>query len=172
MNSIKSSLRDYSSAYTPLTGNITVTGGYANTKVVFKNCKPFKTCRNEINVFVDNTDCIYIAMHMYNLIEYGNHYSDTSESLWQFKRDEKNSNADVITANSSSFKYKSDLSNIAADATLKGVKIPAPLKYLSNLWQSLEMPLINCKLDLELVLASPPGTAATFKMVFFFHFIT
>ena len=110
-------------------------------------------------MFVDNTDCIYIAMHMYNLIEYGNHYSDTSESLWQFKRDEKNSNADVTTANSSSFKYKSDLSNIAADATLKGVKIPAPLKYLSNLWQSLEMPLINCKLDLELVLASPPGTA-------------
>ena len=25
---------------------------------------------------------------MYNLIEYNDNYSDTSESLWQFKRDE------------------------------------------------------------------------------------
>ena len=27
-------------------------------------------------------------MPMYNLIEYSNNYSDTSGSLWQFKRDE------------------------------------------------------------------------------------
>ena len=48
---------------------------------------------------------------MYNLIEYSDNYSDTSGSLWKFKRDERNMNngnpANVTTANSSSFKYKS-----------------------------------------------------------------
>ena len=117
-----------------MTSNITVTGGNENTNVVFKSCKPFKTCRTEINnVSVDNTDYIYIAMHMYNLIEYSNNYSDTSGSLWQSKRDEINSNADVTTTNSSSFKYKSNLiGNVAADPTIKGVKIDVPLKCLSN----------------------------------------
>ena len=32
----------------------------------------------------------------------------------------------------------------------KEVKIAVPLKYLSNFWRSLEMPLINCKIELSL----------------------
>ena len=32
----------------------------------------------------------------------------------------------------------------------KRVKIAVPLKYLSNFWRSLEMPLINCKIELSL----------------------
>ena len=37
------------------------------------------------------------------------------------------------------------------DRTKKGVKIAAvTLKYLSNFWRSLEMPLINCKVELPL----------------------
>ena len=52
-------------------------------------------------------------MPMYNLIEYSDNYSDTSGSLWQFKRDEppkeNNGNiSNVSTDNSSSFKYKSN----------------------------------------------------------------
>ena len=31
-------------------------------------------------------------MSMYNLIEYSDNYSDTSGSLWQFKRDEQDMN--------------------------------------------------------------------------------
>ena len=50
-------------------------------------------------------------MPMYNLIEYSDNCLDTTGSLWQFKRDEQNMNngnpADVTTADSSSFKYKS-----------------------------------------------------------------
>ena len=34
-------------------------------------------------------------MPMYNLIEYSDNYSDTSGTLWQFKRDEITNNADV-----------------------------------------------------------------------------
>ena len=56
---------------------------------------------------------INIAMTMYNLIEYSDNYSDTSGSLWQFKRDEQpiNNNGPFINLtaeNSSSFKYQSN----------------------------------------------------------------
>ena len=53
---------------------------------------------------------INIAMPMYNLIEYSDDYSDTSGSLWQFKRDEIEGIVDLavddnsIPNNSSSFK--------------------------------------------------------------------
>ena len=86
-NSIESSLCDYSDAYILVTGNITSGGN--DTKVAFKNCAPFRKCRTEINeTFVDEAEHINIAMPMYNVIEYSNKYSDTSGSLWQFKRDE------------------------------------------------------------------------------------
>ena len=96
-------------------------------------------------------------MPMYNLIEYSDNYSDTSGSLWHFKRDEQNMNdrnpANVTTADSSSFKYKSSFFKILENddnGVFKNVKIAVPLKYLSNFWRSLEMPLINCKIHLEL----------------------
>ena len=49
-------------------------------------------------------------MLMYNLIEYSDNYSDTSGSLWQFKRDEQNINngnipVGVNSTNSTFFKY-------------------------------------------------------------------
>ena len=84
--SIESNLCDYSGAYILVTGNINAAGGDNNTKVAFKTCAPFKKCRAEINrTFVDDAEHINIAMHMYNLIEYSDNYSDTSGSLWQFK---------------------------------------------------------------------------------------
>ena len=96
-------------------------------------------------------------MPMYSLIEYTENYSDTSASLWQFKRDEQNMNngnpANVTTADSSSFKYKSSFFKTLEDddnGVFKNVKIAVPLKYLSNFWRSLEMQLINCKIHLEL----------------------
>ena len=90
-------------------------------------------------------------MSMYNLIEYSDNYSDTSGSLWQFKRDEIEEDVDLtldanhIPNNSSSFKYKSSFIT-----NRNGVKIAVPLKYLSNFWRSLEIPLINCKIELSL----------------------
>ena len=106
---------------------------------------------------IDNADNLDIIMPMYSLIEYTENYSDTSASLWQFKRDEQNMNngnpANVTTADSSSFKYKSSFFKTLEDddnGVFKNVKIAVPLKYLSNFWRSLEMPLINCKIHLEL----------------------
>ena len=52
--------------------------------------------------------------------------------------------------NAPSFKYKPSLNNTNADGTKNRVKIAVPRKYLSNFWRSLEMPLINCKVELSL----------------------
>ena len=100
--SIESSLCDYSDAYILVTGNITVTGGDANTKVAFKNCTPFTKCITEINeTFIDDAEHINITMPMYNLIEYSDNCSDTS---WRFKRDKIIGNINLTNNNSSSFK--------------------------------------------------------------------
>ena len=91
------------------------------------------------------------------MIEYSNNYSGTSGSLWQFKRDEVPPNdADLSIDNSQSFKYKAALVGKTANAvtdtnsSVKNTKIVVPLKYLSNFWRSLEMPLINSKIHLAL----------------------
>ena len=79
--------------------------------------------------------------------------------MCQFKRDESPVRAagnpeDVSTANPSYFKYKSSFikesTAVNNDRAFKNIKIAVPLKYLSNFWRSLEMPLINCKINLEL----------------------
>ena len=109
------------------------------------------------DIFVDEANHIYIAMPMYNLIEYSDNYSDTSGSLWQFKRDEvPANNADLTNNNSQSFNYKAVLLGKTANSvnntnsSVKEAKIVLPLKYLSKFWRSLEAPLINCKVFLEL----------------------
>ena len=109
--SIESSLCDYSDAYILVTGNITATPNNAATQVIFKNCASFEKCSTEIDgTLVDEADFINITMPMYNLIEYSDNYSDTSGSLWDFKRDEIDNNADVTNDNNaSSFKYKASL---------------------------------------------------------------
>ena len=50
------------------------------------------------------------AMSINNLIEYGENYSDSSGSLWGYKRDDIVNNADVTNNdNAPSFKYKQAL---------------------------------------------------------------
>ena len=86
------------------------------------------------------------------MIEYSDNYSDTSESLWDFKRDEVVDNANVTNSdNPPSFNSKLNLiAGIEADGTKNEVKIAVWLKYLSNFWRSLEIPLINCNVELSL----------------------
>ena len=95
-------------------------------------------------------------MPMYNLIEYSDNYSDTSGSLWQFKKDEvPANNADLTIVNCEFFEYKAALVGKTkhhndGKSFVKDTKIVVPLKYLGNFWRSLEMLLINCKVYLEL----------------------
>ena len=166
--SIESSLCDYFDAYILVTWNIIVTRTIAAagdnplqrkqpltaaTQVAFKNCAPFKDCRTEINdTFVDYADFINITMPMYNLIEYSDNYSDTSGSLWGFKRDEVVNNANVTNDDGApSFKYKAELiAGTEANGTKNGVKIVVPLKYLSNFWRSLVQSLAFSRMDWKL----------------------
>ena len=87
---LKSSLCDYSDAYTLIKGIINVNNTAAvdadanntNKKVIFKNCTPFTNCISEINnTQIDNAKCIDIVMPVYNFIEYSDNYSKTSGSL-------------------------------------------------------------------------------------------
>ena len=111
------------------------------------------TSRTEIiHTFVDYADFINIAMPMYNLTEYSDNYSDTSGSSWGFKRDKVANNADMTNDdNAPSFKYKANLMiDPETNGTKKGVKTAVPLKYLSDFWRSLEMPLIHYKVNISL----------------------
>ena len=81
-----------------------------------------------------------IIIPMYNLLEYSDNYEDTTGSLYQFKRDEPPDNNGEVGANTTSLKYKS-INGV------NGVKLVVPLKYISNFLRSLEMPLVNCKVD-------------------------
>ena len=81
------------------------------------------------------------------MIEYSDNYSETSGSLWQYYKDDPNNNL----TDSESFKYKVNITVKSPDnGNTKNVEIIVPLKYLSNFWRTLEMPLINCEVTLLL----------------------
>ena len=138
-------------------GTIKAAAADANTRLALKNCAPFTKCNLEINdEHVDTAENLDITMPMYNLIEYSDNYQDSSATLYQYKRDEPpeaNAINDLTTDTSSSFKYKVSLLGnpvVANNIARINVKVVVPLKYLSNFFRSLEMPLINCKIKLNL----------------------
>ena len=70
-------------------------------------------------------------------------YWKTSRSLYQFCRDEPNN-----TVNSESPKFKPKSLNNINNEGIIDAKITMPLKHLSNFCITLEMPLINCAINL------------------------
>ena len=93
----------------------------------------------------------------------------TTGRLWNYYRDEPNNppaagyNTDTIK-NSASFKYKTSITGKAPNTnqeygenteqgntkTKTNLEIVVPLKYLSNFWRSLDVPLIICEVSLNL----------------------
>ena len=166
---LKSSLCDYSDAYSLVKGTIrannTAADGAAanntNKKVIFKNCAPFTNCISEINnTQIDNAKDIDIVMSMYNLIEYSDNYVKTTGSLWQYCKDipARNNNNEITEFTggntTDSFKFKAKITVRTGNNGTKDVEIMVPLKYLSNFWRTLEMPLINCEVNLILTWSS------------------
>ena len=160
---LKSSLCDYSDAYILVKGTISVTNTAAagvaanniNKKVIFKKCAPFTNCISEINnTQIDNAKDIDIVMSMYNLIEYSDNYTKTTGSLWQYSKHiparNYNNEITVFTRNNltDSFNFKVKFTGQTGNNGTKDVEIMVPLKYLSNFWRTLEMPLINCEVNL------------------------
>ena len=166
---LKSSLCDYSDVYILVKGAISVNNTAAqgaaanntNKKVIFKNCAPFTNCISEINnTQIDNAKDIDIVMRMYNLIEHSDNYAKTTGSLWQYCKDipARNANNEIIIFSedntTDSFKFKAKITGQTGNDGTKDVGKMVPLKYLSNFWRTLEMPLINCEVNLILTWSS------------------
>ena len=159
---LKSNLCDYSDAYTLFEGTIAVNNTAAadananntNKKVVFKNFAPFTNCISELNnTQVVNTKDIHIVMPPYNLIEYSENYSKTSAILKQYCKNISavdNNNAIVNFAENNLtdlFNFKAKTTGQTVNNGTKNVEIMVPLKYLSNFWRTLKIPLINCEIN-------------------------
>ena len=93
---LRSSLCDYSDAYIPVKGNITV--------------------NNTVAAGADVNNTNKKVMPMYNLIEYSDNYSKTSGSLWQYCKDipHVNNNGAIVKFNGDN---DTDLFNFKAKIT-------------------------------------------------------
>ena len=108
-SNLKSILCDYSDAYVIVKGTILV-GNTTDTEVIFKSLVPLTDWRNELsNTQIDAKD-IDVEMPLYNLIEYRDIYSKTCHCYSK--------------AWGCLWQYHWNI---------------VPLKYVSNLWITLEM---------------------------------
>ena len=161
---LRSDLCDFSNAYIVVKGDIIVTSpnnAKRNKSVTFKNNAPFINCITKINgIKIDNAEDLDVVMPMYNLLEYSKNYKKTTGSLWNYYRDQP---SDPLSTNSESFKYKTNITGNTYNVDEKitdndgnkvdnpiynankvcknETKIVIPLKYLSNLWRKLDIPL-------------------------------
>ena len=146
---LKSSLCIYSDAYIVVKRIITITGEKVeedsgerqgarkadkrDKAALFKNCAPF------------NNRIRDVLMPMYDLIVHGDNYLKASGSLWQYYIDE----SDTTIKNSQLLKSKFRITGKRpAAGKTKDVMIALLLNYLSNFWRTLEIPLINCEINL------------------------
>ena len=151
---LRSDLCDYSDAYIVLKGTITAEGdnnaNKPNKNLAFKNNAPFINCISKISgVKIDNAEDLDVVLSMYNLLEYSKNYRKTTGSVWNYYRDEP---SNPLSSNSESFKYKTSITGKTTENndSLTNVKVVIPLKYLSNFWRSLNIPLINFEIELIL----------------------
>ena len=98
-------------------------------------------------------------MPMYNLLKYSKNYRKTTGSLWNYYRDER---SDPLSFSSESFEYKTSITgntyNVVHDEAgydadkigKNETEVVVPLRYLSNFWRTLNIPLINCEIELIL----------------------
>ena len=99
---------------------------------------------------------------MANLSKHRDNYSTTSENLRNYYRDEVNydengnDNANIRIKNnkkitSKSFEYNTkQIGSTPNNNNTFDTEVVAPLKFLSNFWRSLNLPLINCEIELDL----------------------
>ena len=143
--------------------NVTATNtannnAFGDKKLVFKNNAPFMNCISKINgVRIYIAEDLDVVMPMYNLLEYSKNYKNTTGSLWNYYRDEPSSaigdkNITDSILNSESFDYKASFMENGVthvNLTKNDVKV-VPIKHLSNFWRHLDIPLINCEVELIL----------------------
>ena len=122
-------------------------------KLIFKDNAPFIGCNSKFNgVLIDNAEDLDVVMPMYNLLQHSKKYSKTTGSLWNYHRAEPNSdvnggvNGGIIDYKTSFIEGSLTQNNLIEN----DVEIAVPLKHLGNFWKTLDMPLINCEIELIL----------------------
>ena len=108
---LRSDLCDFSDAYIVVEGDITLKGdndaNKRNKNLAFKNNAPFINCILKINgIKTDNAEDLDVVMPVYNLLEYNKNCRKTTDSLWNYYRDEPSNH---LSSNSESFKYKTSI---------------------------------------------------------------
>ena len=98
-------------------------------------------------------------MPINNLLEYSENYSMRSGSLWNHYRDEINHSAienngicNRISSNKNrlcEYKVKT-IKSTPNNNNIFDAKVNVSLKYLSNFWRSLDLPLIDCEIEFDL----------------------
>ena len=169
---LRLSLCDHSDEYIIVNGTMTVANNVAqgqasnaaNKGIIFKDCVPFTKCISTIsNTQVDDAHDIDAVMPIYILIEHSDNYSKTFGILWQYCRDQpviNDANSNIVDFNAyngttDSFKIKEKITGQTNNNDTKDVETMlkfkiSKLKYLSNFWRTFEIPLINCKINLDL----------------------
>ena len=153
---LRSDLCNYSDAYIVVKGDLIVT----NFGSIMYDKKLISCISKLNNTLIDNAEDLDIVIPMYNLLEYSKNYRKTTGSFWNYYRDKPNSglggdnnNVNYSIKDSKSFDYKTSITGkLEGNNTEKEVEIAVPLKYLNNLWRTLQIPLINCEINLILTL--------------------
>ena len=127
----------------------------ANKKVMFDTAASFTSFIIRINnTQIYDAHQIDTVMPIYNLIAYSDNYSKIYGVLWQYCKDElalaDNGDITGFDADTNSFKLEEKIAGQTGGNSKENVEIMVPLKHLSNFWRTLQMPLINCKINFHL----------------------
>ena len=154
---------DYSDAYIVVRETIDLLAAAANENdnaekdVVFKNNAPFRSCMSKIScTLIDTAKNLDIAMPMNILLEYSHNFPKISGRLWNYYRDEiSNVNDTKIVGKTLEIPSSQEMIEILTERhnlePILNVEVTVPLKYLSNFWRSLDISLINCEEELDLL---------------------
>ena len=115
----------------------------------------YSSCISKINsTLTDNADDLDIVMPMYTLLEYGQNYSMTWRSLWDYYRDEIDDVDDKVS-DGKSFEYKTEMVEKTPDipvnkgdanrppVSVSHVEVALPIIYPSSFRRSFDWPLTN-----------------------------
>ena len=151
---LRSDLCDFSDAYIVVKGDINLEGdndaNKRNKNLAFKDNALFINFNSKIyNIKNDNAEDLDVVMPMYNLLEYSKNYKKTRDSLWNYCRDGP---SNPLSTNSESFKYRASILGKTPqnNDSLTNADVVRPLKHLNNFWRSLDIPLINCEVEIIL----------------------
>ena len=154
---------DYSDAYIVVRETIDLLAAAANENdnaekdVVFKNNAPFRSYMSKIScTLIDTAKNLDIAMPMNILLEYSHNFPKISGRLWNYYRDEINNVNDTkIVGKTLEIPSSQEMIEILTERhnlePILNVEVTVPLKYLSNFWRSLDISLINCEEELDLL---------------------